>query len=125
MTQRSIILFTAALLGAAIVPAHAQRTTERYIPLGASPGVSGKVTLIGTVSGVDSSGVVVVQSAAGTQRVKLTDATHLWLDRSAAQQPTTTATATDLRPGRRIEVKFSDDRARTTAEWIKIDAAAP
>jgi hypothetical protein len=123
MTRRLITLLTLLLFGAAMT-AHAQRTTERYIPLGQSPGISGKLTLIGTVGGVDS-GAIVVQSAAGTQRVKLTDATRLWLDRSAAQQSTAAATAADLRPGRRIEVKFSDDSARTTAEWIKIDAAAP
>jgi len=122
--RRSILLFT--LLCGAGTLAHAQRTTERYIPLGQSPGMSGKTTLIGTVSAFDSGErSLAVQSAAGSQRVKLTDATRLWLDRSAAGQPTLVATPAELRAGRRIEVKLGDAGGRGTAEWIKIDAATP
>ena len=124
MKRRSIILYT--LLPAAATIAHAQRTTERYIPLGQSPGLSGKVTVIGTVGAVDGGDrSLAVQSGAGTQHVKLTNATRMWLDRSAAQQPTLSATMADLRPGRRVEVKFTDDNNRTVADWIKIDAATP
>jgi len=122
--RRSIILCTSLLAAATI--AHAQRTTERYIPLGQSPGLSGKVTVIGTVGAVDGGDrSLAVQSGAGTQHVKLTNATRMWLDRSAAQQPTLSATMADLRPGRRIEVKFTDDSNRAVADWIKIDAATP
>jgi hypothetical protein len=120
-----ITLLTLLLLGS-LTTANAQRTTERYIPIGQSPGVSGKVTLIGTVGTVDSADrSLAVQSSTGPLRVKLTDKTRMWLDRSAAQQSTQVATMTDLRAGRRIEVKFTDDSHRTTADWIKIDAAAP
>jgi hypothetical protein len=88
--------------------------------------MSGKVTLIGTVGAVDSADrSLTVLSGAGPQRVKLSNDTRLWLDRSAAQQPTQPGAIADLRSGRRIEVKFSDERGRTTAEWIKIDAATP
>jgi len=125
MKQAFITLLTLLLLGAATA-ACAQRTTERYIPLGQSPGMSGNVTLIGNVGTVDSvDRSLAVQSGAGAQRVKLTDKTRMWLDRSAARQSTQPATMADLRAGRRIEVKFTDESNRSTAEWIKIDAAVP
>jgi hypothetical protein len=117
-------LFT-LLLGALSV-AHGQKATERFVPLGQSPGVSGKTTLIGTIATVDSrAGSLAVQSAAGSQPVRMTSETRMWLDRSAAGQTTLVATMADLRPGRRIEVKFVDPNNRTTADWIKIDAGAP
>jgi hypothetical protein len=125
MKRRSITLLSLLTLATGTI-AQAQRTTERFIPLGQSPGLSGKVTLIGSVSAVDrGDGSLAVQSSAGSQRVKVTNATRLWLDRSGAQQPTQSATMADLRPGRRIEVKFTDDSDRSVADWIKIDAATP
>lgn len=125
MRRRPITLFAALCLGL-VATGRAQRTTERYIPLGQSPGLSGKVTLIGTVAAFDDGRrSVSVQSPAGTQAVQLTDATRLWLDRSAAKQPSVSATAAELRLGRRVEVKFADPGGRGNAEWIKIDAATP
>jgi hypothetical protein len=124
MKPRFRILF--ALLLTAAAGAHGQQATERFIPIGQSPGVSGKSTMIGTVSALDAgTRTLSVQSAAGAQRVKLSDQTRLWLDRSAAQQSTQTATVADLRAGRRVEVKFADESARTTAEWIKVEAGTP
>jgi hypothetical protein len=124
MTRRWITLF--ALLCSAMSIGHGQEATERYIPLGQSPGVSGKTTLIGSVGAVDSAaGSMAVQSGAGAQPVKLTPKTRIWLDRSAARQSTLAGTIADLRPGRRVEVKFADERSRSAAEWIKVDAGTP
>lgn len=107
-----------------LASAAAQQTTERFIPLGQSPGLSGKVTLIGTVDAVDAAAKsLAVRSGAQSQRVAVADSTRIWLDRSAARQPTQAGTLADLRPGRRVEVKFRDEPTRTTAEWIKVDAA--
>jgi hypothetical protein len=117
-----------ALVLGVVAFAHAQKTTERFIPLGQSPGVSGKTTVIGTIGTVDAAAKsLAVQSDAGPQRFTVTDATRIWLDRSAARQSTQTGTWADLRPGRRVEVKFpdGDGAPRTSAEWIKVDAAAP
>lgn len=119
-------MIAAALLLGAISLAQAQKATERFIPLGQSPGASGKTTIIGTVGAVDVAGrSLSVQSATGSQRVGVTDTTRIWLDHGAAGQPTRVGTLADLRGGRRVEVKFSDANTRTTAEWIKVDAAAP
>jgi hypothetical protein len=106
--------------------AQGQQATERFVPLGQSPGLSGIATLIGTIGAVDGGNAsLAVQSGAGSRAVKLTRTTRIWLDRSAAGQPTLVATMADLRPGQRIEVKFTDASNRTTADWIKIDAATP
>ena len=123
--KRRLITLMALLVGSATL-VHAQRSTERYIPLGQSPGLSGKSTLMGLVAAVDSADrSLAVQTAAGPQRFKVTDKTRLWLDHSAAKQATQIATLADLRPGRRVEVKFDDGSSSGTAEWIKIDAATP
>ena len=113
------------ILGTASM-AHGQEATERFVPLGQSPGMSGIATLIGSIGAVDSRNAsLAVQSGAGSQPVKVTPATRIWLDRSAARQSTLVATLADLRPGQRIEVKFTDAIGRTTADWIKVDAGTP
>lgn len=124
MNPLRIALF--ALLTGAASLVHGQQATERFVPLGQSPGLSGKSTLIGTIGTVDSRNAsLAVQSGAGSQPVKVTPATRIWLDRSAARQSTLVATLADLRPGQRIEVKFTDAIGRTTADWIKVDAGTP
>lgn len=114
-----------ALLGVASL-AHGQEATERFVPLGQSPGLSGSVTLIGRIGAVDSRNATLsVQSGAGLQAVIVARKTRIWIDRSAARQPTVVAALTDLRPGQRIEVKFADAAGRTTADWIKVEAGTP
>jgi hypothetical protein len=128
MSRRCITLFLLALLCGSVSISHGQEATERFIPLGQSPGVSGKTTLIGSVGTVDSNAKsLAVQSSAGAaaQAVKLTPTTRIWLDRSAAGQSAVAGTMADLRPGRRVEVKFADERNRSAAEWIKVDAGTP
>ncbi len=124
MKRLSITLLLLLLVSATLV--QAQRSTERYIPLGQSPGLSGKVTLIGLVATVDSAGSsLALQTPTGPRRFQLDDKTRLWLDQSAAKQPTLVATMADLRVGRRVEIKFGDGNNSGLAEWIKIDAATP
>lgn len=123
--NRTAIALSALLLGAAST-AQGQQATEPPIPLGQLPGMSGKTTLMGTVGSVNGSDrSLAVQSAAGSQAVKTTPATRIWFDHSAAGQPPVAATIADLRPGQRIEVKFTDPSQRTTADRIKVAAATP
>lgn len=63
--SRTLVLL-AALGG--FPPAHAQEATERYIPLGQSPGVSGKLTSIGEIAEVDPRArtLTIAEPAAGT-----------------------------------------------------------
>ncbi len=116
-----------ALLGCALATAaQAHPGTERYIPLGQSPGVSGKGAMMGTVVGYEGDMLIVISPAYPTpQRARMVPASRVWLDRSAAKQTTLVGAVTDLKPGRRVEIKFADGARRDSVEWVKIDAAVP
>ncbi len=107
-------------------PAAAQKATVIYIPIGASPGLSGSVTTIGAIESYEhASRTLTVRAADGVHTATLTDQTAIWLDRSLVQQRNQVGVATDCQRGRRAEIKFVSDGATRTsrAEWIKIDAA--
>lgn len=114
-----------ALLGA-ISHAHAQKETERYIPLGQSPGVSQKYTWIGEIADVDQQKqMVTIVEPAGRRMVKITVKTRIWLDRTKLKQANLTGSFADLQKGRRVEVKFEDPERREAADWVKVEIAQP
>ncbi|MFN0085892.1 MAG: hypothetical protein ACKVX9_10940 [Blastocatellia bacterium] len=104
----------------------AQRATERFIPIGKSPGESGLHTLVGEIESFDAATrtlTLTIAVPAGKQTLKLTDQTRIWIDRSKQKLGALKGAADDLRKGARVEVKWKDPEARTTAEWIKIERA--
>ncbi len=114
------ILVLAALLVTARAAA-AQRTTEQFIPVGQSPGISGTVSYIGAITAVDPPRrTFTVRGDSGAQTIKVIDRTRIWLDRSAERRTNEVGGMADLRVGRRVEVKFVDARVRDTADWIKV-----
>jgi len=114
-----------ALLGA-ISNAHAQKETERYIPLGQSPGVSQKYTSIGEIADVDQQKqMVTIVEPAGRRTVKITEKTRVWLDRTKLKQANLTGSFADLQKGRRVEVKYQDPERRQVADWVKVEIAQP
>ena len=118
-------LATAAALCLAVSGAQAQRETEMFVPIGQSPGLSGKHTLLGTVMAIDSAQrSLTVKDAAGAEvRVQTIDITRQWLDRSTLSQPNRKANAADYRVGMTVEVKLrNNDRALGMAEWVKLKA---
>ena len=123
-TAALALLLGAALAGAA-GPALSQQATERYIPVGQSPGVSGKSAMMGTVAGYEGDMLIVTSPAYATpQRVRMAPGTRIWLDRSASKQTAMPGAVSDLKPGRRVEVKFIDGPRRDSVEWVKV-AEAP
>jgi hypothetical protein len=110
-----------ALLAAGLcwlAPAAAQQATERYVPIGRSPGVS---TVMGSVESVDAgAGRLTLHAATGSRQVEVSDATHIWLDRSALGETNQVASLADCRVGADVEVKLAADGH--TADWIKIRA---
>ncbi len=120
MTSRAIgFAVLVALLWSA--PALAQKTTEQFIPIGQSPGLSGKYTYQGVIEAADSA----VQSVtAGGSSVQVTERTRIWLDRSSAKQPNVAGSFDDLQAGRRVEIKYEDDARKAFAAWIKVQADA-
>lgn len=104
------------------VSSSAQMTTERFIPIGQSPGLSGRYTWLGDIVSVDqTAGTFTVRNAEGSDRtIRVTDSTRIWVDRSASRQTNTVGGISDLVVGRRTEIKYIDYQRREVADWIKV-----
>lgn len=127
MTVRKSIValvgMTAFLWGSASEPS-AQQTTEQYIPIGQSPGLSGKYTVIGKLQSVNAQErTFTIAGTTGALNVRITERTKIWLDRSKLQQPNLQGTFADLRTGATVEVKPEGHERSVSsgpAEWIKV-----
>ena len=108
------------------VSATAQRATEIYIPIGRSPGVSGKCTALGTCTSVDAKErVATVRAGQGTWTGRVTATTRIYLDRSALGQPNSYGTFDDLRDDRQVEIKYrGQHESGGECEWIKVKITA-
>jgi hypothetical protein len=116
------------LVGAciSILPAYGQKSTEVFIPIGQSPGVSGKLSVIGEIRSIDRAmGLVTIRGEEAEHSAKITDKTKIWLDRSAMKKSSLRGSLTDCRKGLRCEIKYAYDGATRTdvAEWIKIQVS--
>jgi hypothetical protein len=106
--------------------AHGQKATEQYIPIGQSPGVSGKYTSIGALTDVNvRARTITIADAAGPKTVTITDTTRIWLDRSKLKWSNTTGTFAQLVKGRRVEVKYQRPGDGKIAEWVKVEITTP
>jgi len=123
--NRRTALFAAiacALLGQSF--AHGQRETERYIPIGQSPGASGKTTRIGTVQGVDPGArSFSLATPEGSTTVQAPAGTPIWLDRSRQKRSAIGGGFDDLRAGRRVEIGYEDAERAGRVLWIKVEVA--
>lgn len=116
----AVSALTLACLGPALT--HGQQTTERFIPIGKSPGVSDEYSYIGTITAIDrSENTIRIDSNRGERTVKITDDTDIWLDKSASKQTNAVGSYSDCQVGRKVEVMHvrGDE---TIADWIKIEA---
>jgi len=124
--MRHLIVVTAALVafGPSAASVRAQKATEMLIPIGQSPGVSGRLSVVGTIASCDQlKGTMQLTSTDRQSHVAhLTPDTRIWRDRSAAKRPNEVGTFADCRPGRLAEAKFVHEGGTRTlhAEWIKI-----
>jgi hypothetical protein len=123
----ALVGMSAFLVGGTPAPS-AQEMTEQFIPVGQSPGLSGKYTVIGKLQSVNTrEQICSVASAAGTVNAKITERTRIWLDRSLLRQPNVKGTIADLKPGLTVEVKPEGHQSGVSngpAEWIKVQGAA-
>lgn len=115
------VLIVPLLLGGPVA-AIAHPATERYIPIGESPGLSRRETYIGRIRSVDESAhQLMVESEQGErQTIQVTPASDMWIDRSGRGRVNLDATFEDCRPGRRIEARLHEGSLE--ADWIKIEA---
>ena len=121
MNRPIVVAALLAFAGLAAGPVHAQFQTEQFIPIGKSPGVSGKYSVIGEISAVDEdAGTITVVNAEGSHTLKVDDKTIVWIDRSSAKRKNVEGGREDCRVGRRVEVMhiWND---RSVARWVKIE----
>lgn len=101
--------------------AHAQESTEQFIPVGQSPGISGTYSYIGEIQAIDAEArTVTVEGPQGVRTIKVTEETRIWVDRSQRRQTNLVGDMSDLQVGRRCEVKYTDYEAKDEADWIKV-----
>ena len=103
--------------------AYGQKATEMYIPVGQSPGASGKHTVIGKIEGLDPQHrTVTIAGPSGKHTATITKRTKIWLDRSTLKLTNQKGTFSDLQVGRTVEVKYEDPKqmGKGAAEWIKV-----
>jgi hypothetical protein len=118
-TLRVVALVAALVAGAGA--AHAQRATERFIPLGRSPGISGSLTAIGRIVAVDAERRrIQLLGPAGIVGITLQDTTSIWIDRHELGLGAATGSFEDCQQGLTAEVKYADPDTRQLAEWIKL-----
>lgn len=117
-----------AMVSLGATSAQGQEATERYIPIGQSPGLSGTVTYTGEITGVDPEArIVTLDRPADARRVTVTvtERTRIWLDRSSVGRPNLTGQFADLRQGALAEIHFQDGEPAQVADWIKIESDRP
>ena len=103
----------------------AQKSTEIYIPIGKSPGLSGKQSVIGTIQEVDvQKHWLILSNAEGRHKFMVSKMTKIWLDRSHENRTNTSGTFTDCKIGVVAEVKGLP-KTKEFAEWIKLEYKAP
>ena len=124
MSQPLRALALTALL-ACSAAAWGQKATEIYIPVGQSPGLSGKHTLMGRIQSLNPAdrSMTVTDAAGAATTVRLNPQAQLWLDRSKLKQPNRKADYADYRQGMAVEVKYvKNERNAGVVEWVKVQA---
>lgn len=96
-----------------------QQATEVYIPIGESPGVSERDSIIGSISSVDHERYRMTISVAGqTRMVTMTPVTRYYVDNTRARTQSRKGSLEDCEVGQRIEVYIDDDG---NALWVKTE----
>jgi len=116
LTVKSGLIF--AVLIFAVSTSHSQQSTEVYIPIGSSPGVSTTSSLRGEIRRLDYTSRSIELLDRGSMRtVHVSDATRYYLDRSGYGKKSETGNMQDCKVGRLIEVHVAENG---DVQWIKI-----
>ena len=100
----------------------AEKATELYIPVGKSPGLSGKYSATGRIEQVNyQNNTLTMSSGSGTYTVKVSERTMIFLDRSKMMQSNLYGSFADCKKGMMLEVRFEKDERGRPAEWIKLE----
>jgi len=119
MSYRYSLLIACCILLAPITSAH--RMTEQYIPIGMSPGVSGKYSTRGVIQQMNHDArTITVRSDVGMVTYSLDDQTRIYIDRNKTKETNLMGSYADCVPGRRIEIMYRFDN-EDMAQWIKVE----
>jgi len=126
-TQKGLMIAFSMLVSAAMA-ASVQEATELFIPIGQSPNLSNKVTVMGTIESADTAEkTIVVKTDSGSATAAITEKTRIYVDRSRRNERNRDGTFEDLKAGARVEVLY-EGRARAAsglAEWVKVEPPSP
>ena len=121
MTNHIKIIILTIILCWVSYDIYAQKETEVFIPVGKSPGVSGKYSVIGRVESVNwSDSSVTISQEGGLKNVKITRNTKIYLDRSKLKLTNRKCSMADCKPGRLVEAKYKDNKPGSSIEWLKV-----
>ncbi len=113
---KTALVAVAAILAPA--PASPHPATEVYIPIGMSPGVSGRMTVTGRIMGYDEVDGTMRVDAQGVERtIALGENVPVYVDRSKARKRNSYGSYRDYHVGRMVEIKVLDG----ATEWIKVE----
>lgn len=100
----------------------AQTMTEIYIPLGKSPGVSGKYSLIGRVESFNmlDSSMTIMLNTGSRKNMIVTSVCYIYLDKSKLRLSNKKGYCADIKKGLLVEAKYFDNKPDRPVEWLKI-----
>ena len=114
-------LLMCSLMGSPVT--FAQQSTEQFIPIGMSPGISDKYSYIGSIISVDeATNTFTMQSNRGRKTITVSPSTRFWLDKSKIKQTNLKASFDDCQVGSMVEV-MHDRSNDDVADWIKIESS--
>ncbi len=114
------------LLIAATTACIAQKTTEIFIPIGQSPGVSGTETIYGHIQSLSlAESTCTVATPEGDKTVELIGDPVIYLDYSKLKKPNKYGEISDITVGCNVELKFLDNEKRDSIDWIKVEMKSP
>jgi hypothetical protein len=98
----------------------AHRMTEQYIPIGQSPGVSGKYSTIGVIQNYNPvTHAIMIKSDSGMVTYMMDEHTRIYVDRNQSKRTNLKGSYKDCTPGRRVEVMHRFDK-EGIALWVKV-----
>lgn len=121
MQKRIKIILVTIILAWIYSYSNAQKSTEVYIPVGKSPGVSGKYATIGRVEAINlADSTITIAGELGSHTIKCGKDTKIWIDRTKIKQFNEGANLVDIKIGSIIESKYKGNKSDALVEWIKI-----
>ncbi|SRR6266496_4664756 len=100
---------------------YAQKETEVFIPLGKSPGVSGKYSVMGKVGTVNTAdSTITIAQDATIKTIKITAGTEIYLDKSKLKLTNKKGSFADIKEGLMVEAKYKNNKPDGLIEWLKV-----